>query len=347
MGLLRIILAFNVVIDHSYPIFGFKMISGHLAVCAFFIISGFYMSLLLDKKYVGKNKSYFLFVSNRFLRIYPVYWVGLFALLVAMFIKLLLFGFDLSVEKQTQYYTHLPLWVAIITVTGDILRETTLLITPDLFDFNQKGPVHLLIQQAWSLQVELVFYLIAPFIFRRWNKKSLLIILALGIAHIIIGVFRIPAINNLMGILFNSFYFVLGSVSYRIYLKIVTLHVPVKTLISLYIVFMLYLTIYTSFHFDPIYGRDEIFIAIITLMIPYLFLLTQKNVFDRWLGELSYPIYIIHTSVIKLLRSSLYFITHLSLLTLAAIGLSMIFGFLIVRYIDIPIDRIRQKRLHK
>ena len=48
MGLLRLILAISVVIWHSSPIFGISLVGGQAAVQAFYIISGFYMALILN-----------------------------------------------------------------------------------------------------------------------------------------------------------------------------------------------------------------------------------------------------------------------------------------------------------
>ena len=50
MGLLRFILAASVVLAHSGDFFGFKFTGGLIAVETFFIISGFYMALILDTK---------------------------------------------------------------------------------------------------------------------------------------------------------------------------------------------------------------------------------------------------------------------------------------------------------
>lgn len=72
MGSLRFLLAIAVVIDHSGPIFGVESVGGSTAVQAFYIISGFYMSLILSEKYVGANGGYSLFFTNRLLRLFPV-----------------------------------------------------------------------------------------------------------------------------------------------------------------------------------------------------------------------------------------------------------------------------------
>ena len=76
MGFIRFLLACGVVLTHTSLIFGYSPLSGNLAVQCFYIISGFYMSLVLNEKYVG-HKANFLFYSNRALKIYPIYFVNL------------------------------------------------------------------------------------------------------------------------------------------------------------------------------------------------------------------------------------------------------------------------------
>ena len=77
MGILRFLLATSVIIGHSSPIYGLSLLDAGLAVRVFFIISGFYMTLILNSKYHVQRGGYWLFVSNRFLRIYPSYLVVL------------------------------------------------------------------------------------------------------------------------------------------------------------------------------------------------------------------------------------------------------------------------------
>lgn len=72
MGILRLLLAFFVVIGHSHSIYGYAGMGG-AAVPAFFIISGFYMTLILETKYRGSDQLW-LFYSNRVLRLFPLYW---------------------------------------------------------------------------------------------------------------------------------------------------------------------------------------------------------------------------------------------------------------------------------
>jgi peptidoglycan/LPS O-acetylase OafA/YrhL len=88
MGIIRLLLALSVVAAHTTSFFGVHLVGGKVAVQAFYIISGFYMSLILNEKYLGKTGSYKLFITNRFLRIFPIFWTVL--VLVALFSALLL-----------------------------------------------------------------------------------------------------------------------------------------------------------------------------------------------------------------------------------------------------------------
>ena len=52
MGTIRLLLALAVLLMmHSTPLLGIRMINGAWAVQAFYVISGFYMALVLNEKY--------------------------------------------------------------------------------------------------------------------------------------------------------------------------------------------------------------------------------------------------------------------------------------------------------
>ncbi len=69
MGIIRTLLALGVLIGHSKAGFVLPLPGGMMAVQAFYIISGFYMGLVLTEKYSKKENGYSLFITNRFLRI--------------------------------------------------------------------------------------------------------------------------------------------------------------------------------------------------------------------------------------------------------------------------------------
>ena len=92
MGLIRFLLAMSVVAAHSAPILGSTLVGGKIAVQSFFLISGFYISLILNEKYPAGLQGNLLFYGNRFLRIYPIYWAVLLLTAAAGSTVFLLFG---------------------------------------------------------------------------------------------------------------------------------------------------------------------------------------------------------------------------------------------------------------
>src|SRR5690348_4065548 len=88
MGTLRAFLAFSVLAWHIRPA-GYDrltLVDGGVAVLIFFIISGFYMSMVLNEKYLRLENGTRRFFVNRLLRIFPAY-------LAAMILQQVVFSF--------------------------------------------------------------------------------------------------------------------------------------------------------------------------------------------------------------------------------------------------------------
>ncbi|MDE2026612.1 MAG: acyltransferase, partial [Patescibacteria group bacterium] len=183
MGIIRLLLAIFVVIHHSYPPFGYIHLNATLAVQAFFVISGFYMTLILKEKYINKNGSYFLFISNRFLRIYPTYW-----LILLITIGLSYFWFYSGQQSEFGYYQQFYHYsknsLFLYANPLDILRDITLLFRFDYLQLNDDLHQYLLLGQAWTLVVELLFYAIAPFIVKRIRIIIPLFFISLGLHYL-------------------------------------------------------------------------------------------------------------------------------------------------------------------
>jgi peptidoglycan/LPS O-acetylase OafA/YrhL len=83
MGTIRYLLAFSVLITHS-KFLGKLMPPGDIAVQLFFIISGFYMALILNTKYKSHTLAFY---KNRFLRLYPIYFFVLIVIFIVGFLS--------------------------------------------------------------------------------------------------------------------------------------------------------------------------------------------------------------------------------------------------------------------
>jgi len=71
-GLLRFLLAFAVVVHHSFPL---RM--GAWAVYAFFILSGYWIARMWDEKYAKTRQAPLTFLCSRWCRLAPVFFISL------------------------------------------------------------------------------------------------------------------------------------------------------------------------------------------------------------------------------------------------------------------------------
>lgn len=327
MGFLRILLACIVLGGHlglsdvKDSIFVFN---AKLAVECFFVISGFYMALILNEKYIGKNGSYWLFLTNRILRIYPIYWV----ILIITFII---------------YARHLPLHLGPDAVFYT-LKNIFIFWDPNYFIQGKNGVnYYLLVTQAWSVGLEMMFYALSPFILRSWKK--------------ILFVFFISIVMKYVGsheyFTENFIFFMLGAASYLLYAKVrqYDFYQTNKTKIILGLltsIFLLpYLFVVSSL---PITNERSNILSVFyfsafAISIPFLFLLSARNKLDRFVGELSYPMYIAHGIILHILHR-LTFINYWVYVVVSIIVVLWA-SRLLYLYIDKPIEQYRAKRVQK
>jgi peptidoglycan/LPS O-acetylase OafA/YrhL len=361
MGKLRLLLALSVVAAHGEVIWKFNLVGGPLAVQSFFIISGFYMSLILNEKYIGSNNSYRLFITNRLLRIYPIYWtvllgVVLFSLLIiAKTHGHSLDRFTVYAETKTSLLSLLYLILSQILIFGqDIIMF--LGITPGNGNFffttnfaNTHPPLYtfLFIPQAWTLGLELTFYLIAPFVLRKGIKfVVLLIILSLSLRFFIYnywGLHNDPWTYRFFPT--ELMFFLFGYVSYRIYLVVKKMSISRYLNLSILCAVILFMVLFpflpsNKISFIPFSFKEILLFGIMTTGIPILFNFQKNNKIDTQIGELSYPVYIVHMAVLM--------ICALSFMPKSAwfmILLTIFIAYLLNKFVASPIEKLRQRRL--
>jgi peptidoglycan/LPS O-acetylase OafA/YrhL len=311
MGLIRFLLAISVLIAHSHPIFGLKLLGGDRAVQAFYIISGFYMAFILNEKYIGKNGSYKLFITNRLLRLYPVYWIVLvLSIMVAAATFFHTNGADFGkLQPYSAYATSMdPISLAFLVFTNlfMVFQDTIMFLgldvtTGHLFmtsNFRLTDPPlysFLLVPQAWTIGLEIVFYLIVPYLAR---KKWWVIGILMAISILLrILLYQNGLKNDPWNYRFfptELAFFLLGVLSYFFYTKIRTKDTK---RIYLYTVFGLIVCLSLLFDLISLHGKSYLYLVLFSVCIPFIFKLSKKWTFDRYLGELSYPIYISHLLV--------------------------------------------------
>jgi peptidoglycan/LPS O-acetylase OafA/YrhL len=310
MGFLRFFLACIVVLCHTSPVFGYQALRSDLAVQIFFIISGFYMTLVLKEKYPAGKTADFYF--NRAIKIYPIYWT--------IFIPLIIWGImvnKLGYPGTVWFYQYaaplsLSAWIYFIFSNVFIVGlETSFLLgikggnlyftnnfggsKPNVFLFGFNSI-------AWTVGIELIFYLISPFILRRGIVvPTILLLISLAT--------RIYLSREGMGghpwdyMFFPTqlMFFMLGCLSYHLYKKMSRLVIKPLYLQLSYVFLMGLISSYSYISGNSYFEQGLLFI-VVTLLIPGIFMLTKDNKIDTYLGNLSYPIYISQVLVISVVR---------------------------------------------
>lgn len=345
MGMLRVMLAFAVLLSHL-PVADIQFMGGGLAVQSFFILSGFYMALVLNDKYNDRT----LFYGNRLLRILPTYLV---MLVVA---AVLLFCFNASATASpglfATAYSHPATAIALGLQNLALLGQELLFwfrLAPDgalVFDASGALPTEqssvawqvLLVPQAWSLSMELMFYAIAPFLARlRWHWLAALAAASIALR---LGGHLLPVDYNLwQGRFFPTalFLFVLGMLSHR--LLPVVRRLPHATGWCAGVFVLAWTVLLPKFGLAPEPARWLTY-AVVTATIPFVFNISARLRFDRWIGDLSYPIYLSHLAIIGAVLT--WAPPHPALVAISATLLLSLFLLVVV---DGPVDQWRQRRV--
>jgi peptidoglycan/LPS O-acetylase OafA/YrhL len=304
MGLLRAILAITVVFAHTpHP---HVFVGGRNAVQVFYMISGFLISYVLSNTPSYRNP--LTFWTNRALRLYPTYYVVAVLTLVAY----VLFnpGYWSGIAALSD---ALKVFVVSVHVTLIGQDWATLFAVEDgkLVFFSPGGQSGMrltsvmLVGQAWTLGVELSFYLIAPFIVSRPRLLIALFGLSLGARLIaIVSGFGLDDPWTDRFFPFELALFIMGMASHQLLLgraaSLVSMaeniNVPAWILAGCLIVGLFYYAV--PF---PDFIKTPILFAIMFFALPFLFILQSRSKLDRRIGDLSYPIYIGHLFVLMAL----------------------------------------------
>ena len=352
MGLLRLFLALAVVGGHLSDHLGVPLIPGDSPVQVFFAISGFYMALILNEKYAVGSTS--LFFTNRMLRIYPLYIAVLLLTLLAAWVGAALslepFPFrDSWTQLKPDWLSSIYLYISQALLLGQDLMYFLDLRNGSLHpsaDFHTAtGPFNRfsIVTQAWTLSIEIWFYMVAPLIARR----SLSVIVALLVASLALR----------MGLQFGFGFkddpwsyrffpsefalFLTGILGYHAYRERNTRGNAMRIFVIAAVCVGICLLINRWNGIGRVASITCLVAAII--LIPTLFGRTNRNLIDRYLGELSYPIYVIH------LLASWVIIEMTAGWPLAWQAAAVMIGTVVsaaVLYalISEPIERLRQRR---
>jgi peptidoglycan/LPS O-acetylase OafA/YrhL len=263
-GMLRFILAAMVVVSHLT-----SLNIGRPAVLLFFMLSGYWVSRLL----AGWQASVPAFYASRTLRVWPLY-------AVTTVVAWLLHAHATPVRPES-------LWSA-LTLLGLAARP---------------GDV---IGVSWSLDIELQFYLAVPLIALAAQRLSPRWLLAMAVAAFGLGIALFAA--RVPTLLFYLPAFLAGFAFYRLHWQ------PGPGLVGASLAAAAAFTLAAATvpglggllfkaEFTDSLAQNLGHMAWILLLAPFVAwnINQPSDRLDRWLGDLSYPLYLVHLPVVRLL----------------------------------------------
>ncbi len=310
MGLLRLFLALSVVLHHV-PGRHRGGVHAGVAVILFFIMSGYYMALVLNQRYAANGP----FFRARAMRLLPGYLAMLLIMLAWFAIngtphvlnarvglppgeQLLLVIMNVVVFGQDLFQVFVDAVRA--NEHNDVVDAVTGLFSPDFFDASW-----MLIGQAWSLSSEFLFYLCAPFVVRSVPRVMAVLLASLALRlGLVVGLGYRSANWGYHFFPATLCLFLLGSLSYHLG-KALKPRLPLKPLgigfLALFLGYSLYSIIdLGGIFYAANYDEADLWLVylIFAVSLPCIFELTCSWRVDRGLGELSYPVYLSHSLII-------------------------------------------------
>ncbi|RZN08668.1 hypothetical protein CWO91_21155 [Bradyrhizobium genosp. SA-3] len=330
MGLLRLLLALAVVGDHVRPPFPWlHLTAGTIAVEVFFVVSGFYMQMVLSQRYASVGAFYL----SRAFRIYPTYWIV--AALAFAFWPVNGFHHIASLGWQ-------PASLVFASNALIFLQDTLLCLGADhgkLFftaDFQSTAPqlsAYLVVRPSWTLALELYFYLLAPYLTRLSSFRLgavALILTGARLATYHAGLDHDPWFYRFFP--FELPLFVLGMLSFRLFSRIEMLPFSKSKAAALVAICGL-IVVGRYFVLNVPAQYSFAAAAAAAAVAPVAFSAFKDVSIDRFVGDLSYPIYLVHFPIIQFLSNNYTVVVAVSLLV----------SCLIVVGLERPLDRLRHR----
>lgn len=329
-GILRTLLAINVILLH---IFGIPAL-GNYSVHFFFILSGFLMTYVMCENYHFDARGIKLFWVNRFLRLYPIYWL----LLLICIIVIVIFP-----EAPRSSLINMPISVK------DWFYNLTI-IYPDRIPTRIKPK---LLPTSWALTNEIFFYVFISLGVSK-TKSRTVVWLVLSIIYYLITYFYFNLDNYRYGaILAASLPFAIGAVLYWVK-EMKIFRVNLFVIIIAYILFFLnayflsregFLIKQCSIYLNFVIGAF-IIISLFNLQIED----GKIKRIDSYIGRYSYVFYLAHELVLILylliFNNFGLSVENLKLKSIAFVPyffLLLLISFIIVHLVDIKIDLLKNR----
>lgn len=272
----------------NYPFLETLLSNGDRGVELFFVLSGFILCLPFAKQYIGGEKKVQLkkYYLRRVTRLEPPYFIAM--------TGLLLLHLAMNVHSAAEI---IPSWLASLIYSHNFIFGRTPLLTV----------------VAWSLEIEIQFYVIAPLLFKVLTlslpvRRTLLVA---GIAGIVLLQYAIPAPESFISLYSFAQYFFTGILLADLYVSQTaagSFRNGVWALVSIVLLLAIfYLPI--KLHKD---AAGELFILASRIAFPFciglFYYIVMKNdivkkifsyKFVPIIGGMCYSIYLLHYTIIS------------------------------------------------
>ncbi len=318
-GVLRLFLAWLVVVHHSS-----SLALGGWAVYVFFTLSGYWISVMWNTKYRRCDSPYLVFIISRYWRLLPIFVICSALGVWACYLFPQIWAGDLAGSFNLQW------WLRTFLVAG-CSRQPLFL-----------GP-------AWSLDVEMEFYFIAPFlvaggIFSWCSPKKRVVILCLMFISLCLlwGFFGIKTAK------YFSF-FLAGVITYATDWR------PSRRLATISASAMLAIVLISAWlpSLHPVFWqipdaprllltvRDWVSIVAALAFLPFsMHTVSQpSSSLDRSFGDLAYSTYTLHWIPVILIRDAF---PQLPQPTLISWICTLVGSVCLYRFADRPFERLRR-----
>ena len=356
LGTIRFLLALSVVAAHLAVVPFSIELGSVLAVQGFYIISGFLIALVWTNKYERQPNGLFLFYTNRAARIYILYWVILVgSIVIAQIIKTTTHNYPGYFGSQPHgilpykifvnafiFSSSWAYWLGFDEATGFYLTLDYTTSPYPVWGVMSLAP-------AWTLDLELTFYLLAPFLVNLRLRYLVGIIAASFIARFTFyGMGYIGDPWNYRFFPFEIGLFLTGVVAYR-----VSSALPWKPnwaiLLAIYVALVGSVLYYSDLGLSHGAYISFAYLFVFAAAIPYVFQLTKSWKIDRFLADMSFPLYLAHWPVSGIW---FYFRDYLHLAPpwpeyrgLFPSIASVITAALLVIFVERPVEKWRQSRV--
>lgn len=280
MGIYRFVLSIMVALSHS-GIFYWGVNQGTVAVISFLILTGYTSEISVSKMrgQTGEDRNILKYYWNRIIRLFPLYW---FWVIVTLFVV---------------YFGMVHETIHVISLKGTVLN---LMLLPLNFTFLSTG-LHTamdacrVIPAAWTMGVQLTYYIAAPFLHVFREKKNYINILLFTVSLLL---YVLTLRGNLSpvwgyGLLPGMLWiFIMGIYLYKDGVK------EKRILYGMYsVIFLLFL--YMGSTGKLINGQSKEILLGVVLGLPLIYFLKsfERGKIDSFLGSISYGIYLCHFTV--------------------------------------------------